>query len=220
VNDKAGNTATIEFLDGNLVAHRGETLPVATLTNDTYAKSLNYSQTTSAENARTNRSLDRFVRAAQKASAFDKRTRSESEAVNYAFEILSSVAQERSTQWSIVYDQRRGKIHLRTLRTPQIKTIDAKTFDYGCGTNVKIYDMNANEGGNITARFKDYTRGANRDLIERSFAGTVFLKQIPAPIKDLLASYPEQFVCSSQQSKRRPPPCQPGERLFSPSLQC
>jgi choloylglycine hydrolase len=199
VNDKAGNTATIEFLDGNLVAHRGETLPVATLTNDTYAKSLNYSQTTSVENARTNRSLDRFVRAAQKTSAFDKRTRSESEAVNYAFEILSNVAQERSTQWSIVYDQKRGKIHFRTLRTPQIKTIDAKGFDYSCGTNVKIYDMNANGVGDITARFKDYTRRANRDLIERSFNGTDFLKQIPAPIKDLLASYPEQFACSSQQ---------------------
>jgi choloylglycine hydrolase len=199
VNDKAGNTATIEFLDGNLVAHRGETLPVATLTNDTYAKSLNYSQTLSAENARTNRSLDRFVRAAQKTSAFDKRTRSESEAVNYAFEILSNVAQERSTQWSIVYDQKRGKIHLRTLQTPQIKTIDAKAFDYSCGSTVRIFDMNAKQSGDITASFTDYSRRANRDLIERSFNGTDFLKQIPAPIKDLLASYPEQFACSSQQ---------------------
>lgn len=201
VNDKAGNTATVEFLDGNLVAHRGETLPVATLTNDTYAKSFDYSKATSLEKARTRGSLDRFVRAARKTTEFDKQPRSETEAVNYAFEILSNVAQERSTQWSIVYDQKRAKIHFRTLKTPQIKTIDTKAFDYSCGSNVKIYDMNANETGNVTAGFTDYTRRANRDLIERSFAGTDFLKQIPAPIKDLLASYPEQFVCSSQPGK-------------------
>lgn len=201
VNDKAGNTATIEFLNGQLVAHRGETLPVAALANDTYAKSVDYSKTTSLEKARTNRSLDRFVRAAQKTSNFDKQTRSESESINYAFEILSSVAQERSTQWSIVYDQKRGKIHFRTLRTPQIKTIDTKAFDYSCGTAVKVFDMNARQSGDVTAKFTDYTRRANRDLIERSFNGTDFLKIVPAPFRDILAAYPEEFTCSLQQSK-------------------
>ena len=199
VNDKAGNTTTIEFLDGNLVAHRDGTLPVATLANDSYGKSLNYSKTTSAEKAQTSGSLDRFVRAARKTSEFDKRERSEAESVSYAFEILSNVAQERSTQWSIVYDQKRGKIHWRTLQSPQIKTIDTKTFDYSCGTAVRLYDMNANQSGDVTTKFADYTRKANRDLIERAFAGTDFLRNVPAPVKDVLASYPEQFGCSAKQ---------------------
>jgi penicillin V acylase-like amidase (Ntn superfamily) len=203
VNDQAGNTTTIEFLDGNLVAHRGENLPVATLTNDTYAKSLKYSKTTAVEGARGTGSLNRFVRAAQKTSEFDKRPVSESEAIGYAFEILQNVAQERSTQWSIVYDQKRAKIHFRTLQTPQIKTIDTKAFDYSCGTNVKIFDMNANEAGNVTAKFTDYTRRANRDLIERAFNGTDFLILVPAPFRDQLASYPEQFGCSAKQQAVR-----------------
>jgi penicillin V acylase-like amidase (Ntn superfamily) len=198
VNDKAGNTATIEFLDGNLVAHRGETLPVATLANDSYTKSLNYSKTTLVENARTNGSLDRFVRAARKTSEFDKRERSETESVNYGFEILSNVAQERATQWSIVYDQKRGKIHWRTLQSPQVKTINTKAFDYSCATAVRLFDMNANQSGDVTAKFADYTRKANRDLIERAFAGTDFLRDVPAPVKDSLASYPEQFGCSAK----------------------
>ncbi|HEU4477317.1 MAG TPA: linear amide C-N hydrolase [Pyrinomonadaceae bacterium] len=198
VNDKAGNTSTIEFLDGNLVAHQDGTLPVATLANDSYEKSLSYSKQTSAEKAQTKGSLDRFVRAAQKTSEFDKRERSEAESVKFAFEILSNVAQERSTQWSIVYDQKRGKIHWRTLQSPQVKTIDTKAFDYSCGTAVRLFDMNANQSGDVTTKFANYTREANRDLIERAFAGTDFLRDIPAPVKDVLALYPEQFGCSAK----------------------
>src|SRR5688500_10006888 len=51
VNDKNGNSATVEFLDGNLVAHSGEKLAVSALANDTYEKSLNYSKR--AENAKS-----------------------------------------------------------------------------------------------------------------------------------------------------------------------
>ena len=111
------------------------------------------------------------------------------------------MAQERSTQWSIVYDQKRGRIHWRTLQAPQIKTVDTRTFDYSCGTVVKLFNMNAKDSGDVTAKFTDYTRKANRDLIERSFAGTDFLLVVPSPVKDLLASYPEEFTCSLQPSK-------------------
>jgi len=208
VNDRAGNTTTIEFLDGNLVAHHGATLPVSTLTNDTYAKSLSYAKTTSPEKARGNGSLERFARAANKTGEFDKQARSEADAVNYAFEILSNVAQPGYTQWSIVYDQKRGKIYFRTLQSPQIRSIDAKSFDYSCGSQVKIVDMNLKAGGDITARFADYARAANRNLIEHSFNGTDFLRNIPAPLRDLLASYPEQFVCSSGQSRAEKPRCE------------
>ena len=198
VNDRAGNTTTIEFLNGELVARRGDSLPVSTLTNDTYDKSLAYAKTTSAEKARGNGSLERFARAALKTGEFTKAERSESEAVNYAFEILSDVGQGGSTQWSIVYDQKRHKIHFRTLKAPQIKTVDAKAFDYSCGSTVRIFDMNAKMAGDVTAKFTDYTRKANRDLIERAFAGTDFLRVVPAPVKDALATYPEQFGCSSK----------------------
>lgn len=201
VNDKAGNTATIEFLNGQLVAHTGETLPVPTLTNDTYEKSLNYLKTTSIDRARTNRSLDRFARAARRTGEFDKQPKSGAEAVNYAFEILSNVAQAGYTQWSIVYDQKRGKIYFRTLQVPQIRIIDTKSFDYSCGSVVRILNINSKESGDVTAGFTDYTREANRDLIERSFKGTDFLKDVPRSVKDLLASYPERFACSSKQAR-------------------
>jgi penicillin V acylase-like amidase (Ntn superfamily) len=204
VNDKAGNSATVEFLDGKLVAHTGENLAVSALTNDTYEKSLNYSKSVAPEKAKTESSFDRFTRAANKSKEFALKPKTEAESVNYAFEILSSVAQRNSTQWSIVYDQKRAKIYFRSMQSSAIKTIDTKSFDYTCGSAVKIFDVNSKESGDVTAKFADYTRKANRDLIERSFSGTEFLKGVPAAFRDQIAEFPESFTCEGVQANRKP----------------
>ncbi|HKR60968.1 MAG TPA: linear amide C-N hydrolase [Pyrinomonadaceae bacterium] len=198
VSDKAGNTATIEFLEGKLLAHVGKTLPMSALTNDSYEKSVKYALATPLERAKTSGSLDRFARAAQRTAAFEREAKTEQDAVNYAFETLSNVAQPGYTQWSIVYDQKRGKIYFRTLQSPQIKMIDTAAFDYSCASAVKMFDANSKESGEVTAKFADYARGANRSLIERSYDGTDFLKRVPAPERDAAAAYPETFPCKAR----------------------
>jgi penicillin V acylase-like amidase (Ntn superfamily) len=204
VNDKAGNSATIEFLGGNLVAHTGEKLDVSVLANDTYEKSLNYSKSVPSEKAKTESSFDRFTRAAGKTKDFGAKPKTEAESVNYAFDILANVAQKGATQWSIVYDQTRAKIHFRSMQSSAIKTIDARVFDYSCGGTVKIFDVNAKETGDVTAKFANYTRAANRDLIERAFNGTPFLKAVPASSRDEMAAFPESFTCEGVQANRKP----------------
>lgn len=195
VNDKNGNSATVEFIDGKLVAHASDKLPLTALANDTYEKSLNYSKNNSIEKAKSESSFDRFTRAADKSKAFTDKPKSEAESVKYAFDILENVAQKGYTQWSIVYDQQRGKIHFRSMRNPSIKTVDTKIFDYACGSSVKTFDINSNESGDVSAKFSDYKRESNRDLLERSFNGTPFLKNVPSAAKDGLAAYPEKFPC-------------------------
>ena len=204
VNDKQGNSATVEFLDGKLVAHTNDKLPFSALTNDTYEKSLNYSKSVSFEKAKSESSFDRFTRAANKSKEFVDKPKSEAEAVKYAFDILENVKQKNSTQWSIVYDQLRGKIHFRSMQSPAVKTFDANSFDYACGSTVKIFDINSKTEGDISAKFSDYTREVNRDLIERSFTGTPFLKSVPAIAKDRLAAYPESFACSVKSKSDEP----------------
>lgn len=195
VSDKAGKTATIEFLNGKLLPHVGKTLPMSVLTNDSYEKSVQYALATPLESARTNSSLDRFARAAQRTAEFERQSKTEQDAVNYAFAILSNVAQPGYTQWSIVYDQKREKIYFRTLQSTQIKMIDAAAFDYSCASAVRMFDVNSKEGGEVTLKFADYTRRANRSLIERSFESTEFLKRVPAQERNEAASYPETFPC-------------------------
>jgi len=201
INDKAGNSATIEFLNGELVAHKGEKLPVSALTNDTYDKSLKYSESAVADSSKTASSLDRFTRAARASKQFAAKPKTEQEAVSYAFDTLSDVAQKGYTQWSIVYDQKRGKIHFRSQKSPSIKAIDTTAFDYSCGSAVKLFDVNAEKSGDVTALFTDYSKAANRDLIERSFSGTPFLKIVPSGFRDLIAAYPDSFACGAELPK-------------------
>ena len=202
VNDKSGKVATIEFLDGKLVAHSGDRLPIPALTNDTYEKSIDYAKTAKAP--RTESSLDRFSRAAASTRAFGLQSRKEKEAVDYAFDILADVAQKNSTQWSIVYDQRRGRVYFRTRTQAVLKSIDTTAFDYSCATTVKILDINTTEIGDVTHHFTPYSRNENRNLIERSFDGTPFLKSVPNSTRDKLAQFPERFSCSANAPVTKP----------------
>ena len=202
ISDKSGSAAAIEFLNGALVAHTGKDLEVPTLTNDTYAKSIAYLKVGTSNKTNSQDSLDRFYRAAKRTQNPEVAKRGVSDLVNYAFDILSNVAQGTDTQWSIVYDQLNQKIYFRTLQNSQIRSIDASHFDYSCGGDVKVLDANTNDSGDVTAKFVRYTRKANRDLIDHSFNGTSFLKDIPSQIRDFFASYPESFPCQETTSDR------------------
>lgn len=193
VNDKFGNTATIEFLDGKLVAHTGNTLPYSALTNDTYQRSVQFAKSRPATTGEG--SLERFSRAVDRTKDFGKQT--EKDAVDYAFDSLERVEQ-KSTQWSIVYDQRRGRIYFRTKKRSELKSIDTTALDYSCSTPVKVLDLDAKDSGEVTNKLRNLTRRANRDLIERSFNGTDFLKDMPNSTKDRFAEFPEHFACAAK----------------------
>ena len=63
VLDKVGDCAVIEFLSGRMTVYRGADLPVAALTNDTYAKSLKYLHQGRAPLLDTYSSISRFIKA-------------------------------------------------------------------------------------------------------------------------------------------------------------
>jgi choloylglycine hydrolase len=201
IGDKYGNAATIEFLNGSLVAHTGAELAIQALTNDTYTKSIAYLKVATTEKATSSGSLDRFYRAAHRIQNFEKQKPSEQEAIYSTFELLGNVSQE-GTQWNIVYDQTQRKIYFRTKQNRQIRVIDTTRFDYSCGTDVKMLDANSNDSGDVTDKFVAYTRKANRDLLERSVNGTDFLKNLPASIRDFFAAYPESFPCQGNITDR------------------
>jgi hypothetical protein len=69
--------------------------------------------------------------------------------------------------------------------------LEADAFDYSPATPVTIFDMNAEGGGDVTGKFVDYSYEANRALIDASFAGTEFLKEVPEEVREAMARYPE-----------------------------
>jgi len=198
VADRTGACAAIEFLDGRVVVHTGETMPFEALTNHTYDRSLTYLRRHSGFGGAvppddTRRSLDRFVRAASAVNAFAERA--PDDGVDNAFDVLASVDQGSSTQWSIVYDIGAMRVHFRTYRQPAVRYFDVGAFDFSCESPVRLLDIDADLPGDVSGKFELYTLDANRALVGRSFRKTSFLRDVTTGELDAMARYPDLTRC-------------------------
>jgi choloylglycine hydrolase len=201
VCDSSGQAAAIEFLDGKMVCHTAETLPVKALTNSTYDESIEYLKAHKGfggerEISLSGNSLDRFVRAANMLRSYKKEKGKQ--ITDYAFSVLENVSSRSRTQWSIVYDIANKEVHFKTKDFPQTKRFAFKDFDFLCMKPSMVIDMNEERSGDIRSLFIPYTAEINRKLIGESFRNTEFLKDIPEEILDQLAKYPESFICKEK----------------------
>jgi penicillin V acylase-like amidase (Ntn superfamily) len=169
--DASGDAAAIEFLDGTLVVHRGETLPVRALANSTYADSVAAFEAAkrTGEMPTSGSSLDRFVRGAMLASG-------DGDPMARGFAVLAAVARLGFTRWSIVYDLGAGDVYFKTDTNEAIRRVTVTGFDLSCRTPVQMLDVTAPGSGDVATGFVDYTRAANRALLEVSYAKTPFLQ--------------------------------------------
>ena len=195
VSDTEGNIATIEYIDGKMTVHRDSNLPYPVLANCSYEHSLDYKASIDKnENKQFNdwtaNSSGRFVRAASLIEEYTE----EKNIVDYSFGILDSVAQQNSTQWSIVYDITNKSIHFKTSANPSIQKLEMSHFDFSCESNnifANISDKINNRNG-----FQEYTYEANFKLMEYVVANVDFLKN-NVPREEIIGSakYPETIIC-------------------------
>jgi choloylglycine hydrolase len=210
VCDKLGNVATIEFLDGKMVSHIQNSLPIPVLANSTYDSSLECYKTN--ENTDSNRSLYNFSTAAHNIQ--ESKKSSNDSIVNDAFEILKSVSQGLGTKWSIVYDITNMRIYFKIFETPTIvgeqkifmkqpgqaemKFVDFKNFDFNCSKDVKVLNLNESISGAVDNHFINYSTEINKKCISEAFTffkNWGFNLNIGAEQIDYLAKYPESFIC-------------------------
>lgn len=189
VADRKGQVATVEFRDGRLVAHTGKDLPVAALANSFYAES---KQALQAGKAQGDGSLKRFAHAAKRVQGFDGK---KGDAVAYAFETLDQVAQGSYTQWSIVYEIDRGRVHFRTQSHRPVRTLSLADLKFECGQPVRVLSLDAKVQGNVARHLVPYTRQINYDLVSTSARKTPFLADVPAAELQRWSAYPEAAVC-------------------------
>jgi choloylglycine hydrolase len=197
VADRKGQVATVEFLNGRMVAHTGKDLPVAALANSTYDDSEKVLPDAKDRQAlvQKNGSLARFARAADRVKAFDG---AKGDAVAYAFETLDQVAQGSYTQWSIVYEIDRGRIHFRTQSHRPIRTLSLAGLDFACGHPTRVLPLDAKVEGDVARHLVPYTREINYDLVRASTSKTPFLASMPAAEVQRLAAVPDAAVCNVQ----------------------
>ena len=194
--DPLGDRAAVEFLAGETVIHTGEALPAPALANDPYEHDLAF--WLEHKDALPNdaalegvASEKRFARAAAAVDLYDFIFMDSATAADYAAGVLDDVASPEYSQWRIVYDIKNGRVYWRTRENMETRWFKPAAFDYSPATPVKVFDMNAAGGGDVTEEFVDYTYEANRALIDASFAKTEFLKDVSEETREALARYPE-----------------------------
>ena len=205
--DKSGRVATIEFLEGKMVYHTSQTLPIEALANSTYDESLEYLENHAGfggekEISHSTRSLDRFVRAASMIHGYKNNKRVP--IIDYAFEVLADVSQQNSTQWSIVYDIKNFSVYFKTLSAQKIKILHLRDFDFSCQTPSKVIDIDTDRPGNISRYFLEFSTDINKKLIYDAFKNTEFLKDTPNEFLDQLSKYPETIKCKEKKTGNQP----------------
>jgi len=158
----------VEFLRGQLHARSGESLPVSVLANDTYADSLAFWSARQGRAAGGSSSHARFARAADAVSRMS--ADSSADPIDKAFRILSDVAQ-RSTRWSVVYDQTNREIAFRTDVHPMVRTVRFGGVNFGCSTPARLLDVHVKRAGDVTSSLEPYTEQRNRTLVVSSYRG-------------------------------------------------
>ena len=198
VGDMTGQCAVIEYLDGKMVVHKGDSLTVNVLSNSVYSDAVDYLKEHKGfggdkvvSKIRTN-SLDRFVRAATMVQSYHSNP--SSSYIDSGFDILDSVAQGDRTVWRIVYDVNNMRIYFRTLMNAKLQYVDMKSLDFSCDTPARVFDLNNFQSGDVTGQFKDYTAVVNRDFIMRM----VNIYSLPEKILNALVNNQYGMSCPQE----------------------
>jgi len=165
VADANGNAATIEFLGGKLVAHKGNQLTFPVLTNSVYSESVQHARASmNGNNTSGNNSFDRFVEACQLIKTY-KTDPGSSTPVQHAFRILDRVSQGDYTKWSIVYDITNRRILFKTQAARQTKSVSFTAFNFDCGQAPMAFDMNGQIEGDVGRSFRPFTDDLNQKIL-------------------------------------------------------
>ncbi len=179
VCDKKGHCAVIEFLDGKMVYHTGQNLPVNVLTNSIYEESVQAWR----ENKLYGDSLPRFALAADEIGIKYKFANNNA-TIYYAFYILSLVSRPY-TIWSIAFDNHDMQVYFISQRNQQMRRIIFEKLDFSSKTPVQMLDIHAPLAGDISNCLLPYSHQASLDHLISSFS--VFGPGVPHDeIEDLL----------------------------------
>ncbi len=194
VCDKKGNVATIEYLNGKMVSHKGKSLPISAITNDSYESSCLYLKDHKALMDRSqinnnNDSKNRFAIISQELQRYD----SKENIIDYSFSILKKVS-SNSTQWSIVYNVLEAKVYLKTKNNKNLRNFNMVFFNFNNNTNIRL---NANIDANLSnpkQAFVPFSYDKNFKHLISVFSGLEWLKDVPLAGIEKMAKYPDTLI--------------------------
>src|SRR3989339_10499 len=171
VSDKTGNAATMEFIDGKLLVHKSDEMPVLALFNTQYDKELERLKEYSNYGGHKELSLNiegndtRFLIAAKMLNDSNETNKSKN-SVDYTYKILNQL-HGNNNQWSIVYDVKRMRMYFNTNNARQIRYVDFKDFEFSKKSSVMVLDIRDKLEGNVSKYFIKHNDSINNEYIDK-----------------------------------------------------
>ena len=193
VADANGNVATIEFLNGKIVVHKGNDLPFPVLTNNTYEQSV---KKTNGSNDKyySDNSIARFANACSMVKQFQSADINEP-IVDYGFRILDKVAQPNWTKWSIIYDITNKKIYFKTADYSDVKNLSFSFFDLSCTSTAKAFNMNQQGKDDVDSKFKTFAIDEAKPILETAIRESQSQITISDSSKEAILNYSREIKC-------------------------
>jgi hypothetical protein len=174
LGDGNGDCASIDFVDGKVVIHRGATMPVPGLFNALYDREVAVSRYFKGfggtyEPDLNDREVPRFVKTAVMLRDYSPAQ----DAVAYGFRILDQLTVRETPDWSVIFDVRKGTVHFKTSRHREVKNFPVASLDFSNRTPVMVLDMEIEAGGDVSGEFRPFSHEAVRAV----------LAQLPLPVQ-------------------------------------
>jgi penicillin V acylase-like amidase (Ntn superfamily) len=189
IADAKGNAATIEFIKGKIVVHQGKDLEHPVLTNTIYKDAL---QQHKSNKEIADNSVQRFTTACNMVQQF-KKMPDNTNGIDYAFDILTKVAQGSYTKWSIVYDIANMEIHF--LSDNRKRNISFKQFDFACNNNTLFYDLSSSGTGMVGNAFTTLNFLENKNVLFQSVKESGNRINVPELVLNSAAEYFNKVQC-------------------------
>ncbi len=168
VCDPKGGHASIEFLNGKMVAHSGQHQPARALANHAYAMSLDaFKAYEKTGNLPAHESLARFTKAAEQLK--NGQQKPGSDALQHVFATLDKVKRP-DTILRVAYDLKSKRVHFKAKVNMKVRSVDLSRLDFSAESPVMILDFQTGKAGDVTSLFVPYTRGANLALLKKAVA--------------------------------------------------
>ncbi len=178
IADASGDAATVEFLGGKLVVHKGEKLPLPVLANTAYATSsrlvmdaeLADTDTSSqmpASHSYSDNSVRRFAQACAMVKRYQQ-TDIDVPIVDYSFQILNKVSQTEFTKWSIVYDINNKTVYFKSAKFPEVKSLSFNDVDLSCNAKAVSFNMNQPIAGSVGKLLVPFSDELNLSVLSQA----------------------------------------------------
>ncbi len=176
ISDKDGNCASLEFLNGKIIVHKGATMPVQALFNMPYTREMELLKYYKGFGGQysidyTNSQVTRFAKTAKMLKDYNGENPTE-----YCINMLKVIKVYDVPDWTVLIDAKKRIVYFKTSINSELKSFSIDDIDFSNKTNCQILDINTKSGGNVIDRFVPFSNGLMKDFID----------QLPIPEKGFL----------------------------------